>query len=100
MKNTNIISIQKICVIYDIPNSFIESLFDFELIDIIDENNEQFIHEDQIRDIERFIRLHYDLKINFEGLDVILNLLNKISSLESDLNEARNELAFYHQLSL
>ncbi len=85
MENTNIISVQKICVLYDIPNSFVESLFDFELINPIEQNKERYIHEDQIRDIEKLIRLHYDLKINFEGLDVISNLLNKISRLESEL---------------
>ena len=100
MENKDIISVQKICVLYDVPNSFIESLCDFELIEIINESNEQFIHERQIRDIEKLIRLHYDLNINFEGLDVIQNLLNKVASLESELRTANNELDFYRHLSI
>ncbi len=90
MKNANIISVQKVCVLYEIPSSFVESLLDFELINAIHHDNELYIHHDQIGDIEKLIRLHYDLNINFEGLDVIHHLLNNISSLEDELIALRN----------
>ena len=68
------ITIQQFCVHYDIPVSFIDALSNFELIELIQENDDKYIDESQINTIEKLIRLHYDLNINLEGLDVVVNL--------------------------
>ena len=41
------------------------------------------------------IRLHYELGINLEGIDVIYNLLKQIDHLQSELEIAKNKLNFY-----
>jgi len=92
-----LISIQQFCKHYDIPISFIDSLFNFELIELIQENNTKFINQNQVNIIEKLIRLHYDLDINFEGLDVVLNLLNQIEYLQNELTTLNNQLDFYRQ---
>jgi hypothetical protein len=42
--------------------------------------------------MEMFIRLHYDLNINIEGIDVIRNLLTKIELIEQELATLRRQL--------
>ncbi|MEZ4804277.1 MAG: chaperone modulator CbpM [Bacteroidia bacterium] len=37
-----------------------------------------YIHQDTILNLEKILRLHRDLNVNIEALDVVLNLLNKI----------------------
>jgi hypothetical protein len=97
MKTQDIISIRQFCKLYEIPDSFIDSLCSYELLDITIFNDEMYISKSQIRDIEKMIHLHYELKINFEGLDVILNLLEQISTLQREVNELKNKLDYYTQ---
>jgi hypothetical protein len=95
MKKPTVISIQQFCTHYDIPPSFIESLSDFEIIEII-VDDQKYIDINQITIIEKMIRLHYDLHVNFEGLDVILNLLSRIENLQDEINSLHNKLDFHN----
>ena len=57
--------------------------------------NVQYINKMHIRSIEKMIRLHYQLGINIEGMDVIYELLNRVESLQAEIIELRNKLNFY-----
>ena len=92
MKTENFISIQQVCTHYKIPKSFISALHDYELIEIISVQNTACIHETQIKNIEKMMRLYYELDINFEGMDAIFNLLKKVESLNDDLIKLYNKL--------
>ena len=86
----NILKIKHFCSLYEIPTSFIDSLQKYELIEVVTINNEKYILSEQLVDIERFIRLHYELEINFEGLDVVNNLLNQIKQLQQEIENLRS----------
>jgi hypothetical protein len=62
-------------------------------IEIIEQ--QQFIHQDQISDLERIIRLHNELNVNLEGIDVVFNLLAKERELRNELNTLKNRLSLY-----
>jgi hypothetical protein len=55
----------------------------------------QFIHQDQISDLEKIIRLHNELNMNLEGIDVVFNLLKKEKALRDELNALKNRLRLY-----
>ncbi len=90
--NENKITISQFCEIYEIPSDFIESLQKYELIELIRAENTAYIHHEQVAQIEKFMRLHYDLNINFEGLDVIHNLLNQLETLQQEVILLKNKL--------
>ncbi len=92
-----IILLQKFCSEYDVPVSFIETLSEYELIQL---DNSQGIPVEQINTIEKMIRLHYDLDINFEGLQAVHNLLNQIDELQGEIRRLNNRLDFYNQFNL
>lgn len=92
MKTENFISIQQICTHYNIPRSFVSALEYYELIEIISVQNAPCIHKTQIKNIEKMMRLHYELDINFEGMDAIFNLLKKVESLNESIVELHNRL--------
>ncbi len=92
------ISVKQLCTHYEIPISFIESLSDFNLIELSPINNVMHVPEKELATIEKLMRLHYDLDINFEGLDVVVNLLNQINNLQNEVNTLNNELCFYKTL--
>lgn len=91
----NFIPLNQLCTHYKIEMSFFTSLNDFGLIKITTIKHAHYIHEDNASDIEKMIRMHHDLNINFEGIDTILNLLNKIETLQSELYLNKNRLRLY-----
>jgi len=92
MELEKLIVLQEFCKHHSISDSFILSLHDFEIVEIISINNTDYFHEDSLGKVEKIIRLHIDLSINIEGIDVILRLLENIESLESELIIAKNTI--------
>ena len=92
MKTENFITIQQICRHYKIPESFISALNEYDLIEITSIQNVPSIDKLQIENIEKMMRLHYELDINFEGMDVVFNLLKKVESLNNNIIELYNKL--------
>lgn len=95
MNEPTLISVQTLCVHYDLEISFIDELQHFGLLQLHLVEEDQFIHQDQIGDLEKIIRLHKDLKLNLEGIDVVFNLLQKERSLKEEIIVLRNKLRLY-----
>lgn len=95
METRDLISIQILCKRYSIPVSFVNTLHDYNLIELTVENNDFFIHIEQIKDVDKMMRLYYDLGINFEGMDVIYNLLEQVNILKQKTVTLRNRLRLY-----
>lgn len=98
MEKRDLISIQVLCKRYEIPVSFINSLKEFQLLDLIVEENDFYVKTTQLAKVEKMMRLHYDLEINFEGLDAIYNLLNQVENLKEEVKLLQNKLRFYEDL--
>ena len=97
MDTNDLISIQRLCKHYKISNSFISKLNEYELIEIIESKNELYIYKTQITEVEKMIRLHFELNINMEGMDAIYNLMRQIDSLKNDILQLNNKLQFYEK---
>ncbi|MDD4150512.1 MAG: chaperone modulator CbpM [Bacteroidales bacterium] len=91
----NLISITTLCSTYEIEISFIDALYKTGLIQIVIIEHNQFIHQDQISDLEKMIRLYHELNVNIEGIDVVFNLLEKEKELREELNTLKNRLRLY-----
>lgn len=92
MSKKNFILINNLCKHYNVEMSFFNNLNEFGLIEIISVEESQYIHYDKIIDIEKMIRIHQELNINLEGIDVVFNLLNKIEELQNELIITKNKL--------
>jgi hypothetical protein len=95
MNEKHLIPTQTICSHYNIEISFVDALNRMGLIQIEIIEQSQFIHQDQISDLEKIIRLHEDLHVNLEGIDVVFNLLEKEQELKNELNSLKNRLRLY-----
>jgi len=89
------IAVSQLCVHYNISPDFIDSLSNFELIEVIEIETVKHIQVDDLSRIERLMRMHYDLNVNFEGLDIINNLLNQIDYLQKDVKLLQNKMNYY-----
>ena len=95
MGNKNLIQIKQFCIYHEIEDSFISELNNYGLIEIVVIEKEQYLQPEQLPSIEKMIRLHYDLKINLEGIDAITHLLNKIEVLQKNLTTTQNKLRLF-----
>lgn len=95
METTHLISIQQFCTHYNVPKTFINALHEYDLVEITITDNENYIKTNQLNDIEKMIRLHYDLDINLEGIDAIYNLLKQVEALQNQVVTLRNKLNIY-----
>ena len=95
MEVENLISLAQFCEHHSIDENFILSLDDHEIIEVISVKGNSYIHIDSLEKTEKIIRLHLDLSINIEGIDVIIQLLEKIESLEKELILSKKKLVIY-----
>lgn len=90
-----LILVHEFCTHHHIEKDFIYSLRDFGLLDVISDESNDYISADKLNELERIIRLHYDLDVNVEGIDVILHLLQQLEDAEHELHQVKNQLRFY-----
>jgi MerR HTH family regulatory protein len=95
METSNLILTAQFCTCHNVEVSFITALHDAGLIEIIVVEDDQYLSLEQLRDIEKMIRFHYELDINIEGIDAIANLLKQINELQQELAIAKNKLRLY-----
>lgn len=95
METTNLILVEQFCSNCDIEFSFISSLNDHGLVEIIVLDDKKYISNEQLKDLERAIHFHYELNINIEGIDVIYNLLKQIDDLQQELILTKNKLNLF-----
>ena len=85
--------------IYNVDEAFIDSLEDSGLVSIsTDEYNERFIEVDELADLEQFMRWYYDLNINVEGIEALYHMLDRVKSMQEELDRLQNEIRFYKSL--
>ena len=97
METANYISVTKFCTHHELDYAFIRSLDKYGLVQIFTIEEDQFIEKGQLRELEKMMRLHYELHINLEGIDAIYHLLHKVSSLQDEIAHLRNRLKLYEE---
>jgi hypothetical protein len=95
MQVENLIAINEFCVNHCIEISFISSLQQTGLIEITTVKETEFIDAGQLQQLEKFIRLYYELDINIEGIETISHLLQRINSLQDEIIALKNRLRLY-----
>lgn len=95
METEYLISIDEFCANHNVEISFISSLQQSGLIEITTVREAGFIEADQLKQLEKFIRLYYELDINLEGIETINYLLQRISSMQHEIVALRNKLRIY-----
>lgn len=93
--NTDLIIVSEYCQKCHIDPSFILLLEEGGLIEISQEEGERYLITSQLRDLEQYTRMYYDLSINIEGIDAIHHLLNRMRTLQEEISHLRNKLRIY-----
>lgn len=94
MEKDDLIPAEDFCIYHNIEYSFINSLEDSGLISIQSVEQHIYIPADEVQKLEKFVRLHYDLDINVEGIETINHLLEKIDKMNKEIVELRNKINY------
>ncbi|MFF5383276.1 chaperone modulator CbpM [Pedobacter suwonensis] len=95
MKSLEMIPADEFCLHHNIEISFIYSLRDSGLIEVVFTEERLFVPMDQLAHLEKLVRLHYNLDINLEGLETINHLLGQIDEMQQRIIQLSNRLGRY-----
>ncbi len=84
MKNMTI-SVVQFSQYHQIEPQFVIDLYQNGLVILQKRDQEYFIEENDLSNLERYIKFHYELGVNLEGLEVINHLLNQIERLQKQI---------------
>jgi len=95
MQNENLIPAITCCRHYNVELSFIHSLDQYGFIKIVSVDSNEFIDMDELQTLEKFIRLHYELDINIQGIEAINFLLERVQNMQGEIAYLRSKLSVY-----
>jgi hypothetical protein len=97
MSEKEYISIEELCAHYQIETTFFSRLTEYGLVETQTIQQVELVHVEQIDRVEKVLRMHRDLELNLEGIDVVMNLLDRIDQLQQELISTRNRLRMFEE---
>ena len=88
----SLIPLDQFCISCGIEVSFVHSLSEEGLCELVVREETTYIVPEQLTQLERLARLHYEMEINLEGLHAIVHLQEKIADLEEEIRSLRRKL--------
>lgn len=97
MQTQHLILVRDFCVYHNVEITFVETLAANDLIATTTVEETLYVEPAQLTQLEKFVRLHRDLSIHTDDLDVVADLLDKMEELQNQVITLQNRLRFYEQ---
>jgi len=91
----DLIPANEYCANHNIEVSFIRTLQENGLIEITTVEETGYIRKSQLQELERIVRLYFEMDINLEGIETINHLLEQINQMQDEITALRNRLRLY-----
>jgi chaperone modulatory protein CbpM len=98
MQTEEKIPASEFCIHHHIEESFLYSLRDSGLIEIDIIEEKVFVPENQLTQLEKIVRLYYDMDINLEGIETITYLLQRMNEMQRQIVRLNNRLSIYEDV--
>lgn len=95
MSSEELIPAHQFCTFHHIELSFIQHLHDAGLIGMTVMDGSFFLPAGELAAVERFVRWHYELAINSEGIEALSHVLQRVDRLLDENRALRNRLRRY-----
>ncbi|MEC7770270.1 MAG: chaperone modulator CbpM [Bacteroidota bacterium] len=92
MKKENYISIKTFCERHGVGESFVYSMYEYEILQVGLDKDEGMLHIEDLPLLEKMVRLHNELEINPEGIQAIHHLLGQVESLQQEVASLKKKL--------
>ena len=97
MQTDEMIPASDICSHYQVELSFIHSLYESGLVEVVYKEETAFVPATEMPQLEKFARLHYDMDINLEGIETICHLLKQIDGMQRQIVQLNNRLSVFEK---
>ena len=97
MQPNHLIPVREFCVHNHVEITFIQFLAQQGLVDTVAIEQAVYIQPEQLPRLEKFVRLHQDLAIHPDDLDVVNDLLDRMEDLQHEVARLQNRLLFYER---
>ena len=98
MTKEEMIAANEFCISHKVEISFLQELCDAGLLEVSRTEETLFISHEQLPDLEKLVRWHYDMDINLEGIEAIHHLLQQMKAMQQEMKTLKNRLSLYEQL--
>jgi hypothetical protein len=98
MPTEEMILAEEFCIHHNIEISFIYSLKESGLIEIVYKEEKTFVPVSQLAPLEKMVRLYHEMGINLEGIETITYLLQRMSALQQQMLQLTNRLRIYEEV--
>lgn len=95
MQTEEMIPLQEFCTSHHIEQSFIFSLRDAGLIQIVHTEQEICIPSGELNQLEKMVRFNTEMDINIEGIETITYLLERMRNMQQEIVQLNNRLRMY-----
>jgi chaperone modulatory protein CbpM len=95
MQIENLIALKDFCSSHQLKVSFIETLRHYGLIEVTTIEQNSYVHDSELSRLEQFVRLYHELDINFEGIEAIAHLLQRMEEMHAEIISLKNKLSLY-----
>lgn len=87
-----LVAVAEFCEKHGIEAAFIVHLRENGFVEVIQDRDVLYLKVEHIPRVEKIVRMHFDLNINLEGIEVISNLLERIEAQQREITLLRNAL--------
>lgn len=91
----DMIPASEFCIHHNIELSFIYSLNESGLIEMVNLEETAFLRVSQLSHLEMLVRLYHEMDINLEGIETITYLLHRLNDMQQQIILLTNRLSMY-----
>lgn len=95
MATKRYILVKQYCENTDIEDAFVQKCHEYGIVEFEYREQQLFLSEKDIIEIEKNFRLHRDLGINYEGLDALQQMMKRVTNLETQIKQLQQKLNLF-----
>jgi chaperone modulatory protein CbpM len=92
MHSEEFIPAGEFCAFHHVELSFVRGLHESGLIGMTIQDGAVLLPMEELPALEKFVRWHYELAINSEGIEALSHLLGRLEALQEENRVLRNSL--------
>lgn len=97
MQTEDMVLLNDFCVHHQVEISFVQSLARSGLIELRYARENPCLPQEQLPQLEKMVRLYYEMDINLEGIETISYLLERMNGMQEEIRLLRNRLRVYEE---
>lgn len=95
MQTSELIPLETFCEYHQTEHGFLYSLHQYGLIELLEAADGTYIPQTALPQLEQMLRLHQELELNVAGIDVVIHLLRRVQTMQTETNTLRARLQLY-----